>query len=454
MEKKKQTGLGARISLLIWTLGLAGQIGWSIEGQWFNNFVYEKIDKDPTIITAMLIASAAATTIATFIFGTIADRTGKRRTLINIGYIAMGIITIAFGYTEFLGKEFYLLACISVVLGDMLVSLFGAMGIESGFNTWTTDIMTDSNRGQVSGIVAIQTVLSTVLCGVFGSLLIGKDNNYIRLFTVVGCVLIIFGVLSGFFMGKKDDVEPSVRGTFTKQLTDIFNFKQFSASRELLLIYIATTIYFAGFDSYFMYLGNYLIHYLEYSANMIGIIEAIPLILSMLIAVPIANLINKKLHFLVTVIAILSAICGMFFMAAIQPDEINPENLIDIRVFMGILLLGVGYVVMLQAMKAWTKELYPENSKGQFEGMWIVFFSLFPMLLGSLISQLTIKKIGYVVVKYFFGPTEYIPNENLFIVGVLVSCLSIIPICFAYRHLLARNAEKKESKPNKKKKSR
>ena len=36
--------------IIIWTLGLIGQIGWNIEGTWFNTFVYEKIDKTPLTI--------------------------------------------------------------------------------------------------------------------------------------------------------------------------------------------------------------------------------------------------------------------------------------------------------------------------------------------------------------------------------------------------------------------
>ena len=53
---------GFSMWLLVWGLGLAGQICWNIENQWFNTFVYAKIGKDPSIITGMLICSAAATT--------------------------------------------------------------------------------------------------------------------------------------------------------------------------------------------------------------------------------------------------------------------------------------------------------------------------------------------------------------------------------------------------------
>ena len=108
--------------LLIWGLGLAGQICWNLENQWFNTFVYAKIGKDPSIITGMLICSAAATTFSTFFFGTWIDRTGKRRTFIGIGYILWGIFTILFGMTQFISRERYLALALSVVLADTVMS--------------------------------------------------------------------------------------------------------------------------------------------------------------------------------------------------------------------------------------------------------------------------------------------------------------------------------------------
>ena len=87
---------------LVWGLGIAGQLCWNMENQWFNTFVYAKIAKDPTIISWMVGVSAAATTVSTFLFGTVSDRKGKRRILISIGYILWGIFTIVFGLTEFI----------------------------------------------------------------------------------------------------------------------------------------------------------------------------------------------------------------------------------------------------------------------------------------------------------------------------------------------------------------
>ena len=71
--------------VLVWGLGIIGQLCWNIENQWFNTFVYAKIAKDPTIISWMVAVSAIATTISTFLFGTLSDRKGMRKPFMAIG---------------------------------------------------------------------------------------------------------------------------------------------------------------------------------------------------------------------------------------------------------------------------------------------------------------------------------------------------------------------------------
>ncbi|MBQ7296342.1 MAG: MFS transporter [Clostridia bacterium] len=439
LQKKKASGF--RMWTLIWGLGLAGQICWNMENQWFNTFVYTKIGKDPSIITGMLICSALATTFATFFFGTWADRTGKRRTFISVGYILWGIFTIGFGLTEFISKDLYMLAGISVVLADTVMSFFGSMGNDAGFNTWTTDILTDKNRGQIGAALATQPVLGTILGTVVGGLLVGEDNNYMRLFITMGVFVIIFGVVSLIFLNKNDDVAPSKRGSFFKQFISVFNFKEFFKLKELVWVNIAVSVFFIGFNVYFAYIGNYIIYYLGYTADMMGIIEAVPLVLSMLTAIPASRLINKNKHVLVSAVAIAVNIAGLLIIAPITPDMVDSTQIFNFRLWLGIFLVGVGYVTILQTTKVWTKQLYPQNSKGQFEGIWILFFVLIPMIGGSFIGEAVVKTSGEVILNELSGQTEYIPNGNIYLVGALIILLTIVPLLMTRKYNKQRIAE-------------
>ena len=109
--------------VLIWVLGMAGQICWNIENSWFNTFVYRKIAPDPAIVAWMVGVSAVVSTFCTFLIGTAGDRIGKRRPFIAWGYILWGMFTIAFGVTEFLPKNPLWLAATCVVLADAIMTL-------------------------------------------------------------------------------------------------------------------------------------------------------------------------------------------------------------------------------------------------------------------------------------------------------------------------------------------
>lgn len=423
----KKTG-GVKLWFLIWSLGLAGQICWNIENQWFNTFVYAKIGKDPSIITGMLIASAAATTFSTFFFGTWSDRTGKRRIFISLGYILWGVFTIAFGLTQFISPSLYLLAGMMVVLADTIMSFFGSMGNDAAFNAWINDIMTPSNRGQIGAALATQPVLGTILGTVVGGFLVGSEDHYMNLFLVMGVLVIAFGILSFFMMGQADDAMPSRRGTFWQQFLSVFNFRKFVQLRELLYVNLAVSVFFIGFNAYFSYIGNYIIYYLGFTADQMGIIEAVPLILAMLTAIPISKLLNSGKHLTVAICGCIVNALGLMVLTTVRKGQIDTSGLFHPILFGGILLVGIGYIGFLQTMKIWAKQLYPADSRGQFEGIWILFFVLIPMIGGSLLGQLAVKRSGETFVDALSGQTQYIPNGSIFLYGMIGILLAIVPL--------------------------
>lgn len=437
--KKARVKTGARVWTLIWLLGVAGQICWNMENQWFNTFVYAKIGKDPSIITGMLIFSAAATTFSTFFFGTWSDRLGKRRIFISLGYILWGIFTIVFGLTQFISVDHYVLMSVMVVLADTVMSFFGSMGSDAAFNAWTNDLMTDQNRGQIGAALATQPVLGTLLGTVVGGLLVGSGDHYMRLFLVMGIIVIAFGILSAFSMNSGDDVAPSRRGSFWKQFASVFDFRSFFQRKELVCVFLSVMIFFIGFNIYFAYLGNYLIYYLGFTADQMGIIEAVPLVLAMLTSIPVSGLINRNHHFGVSLFAIAINAVGLWLMVPVKAGALDTSKIFHPILFIGILLVGIGYIDYIQTARVWCKQLYPADSRGQFEGIWIIFFVLLPMIGGSLIGQKVVTSSGETFLDAASAQIQYIPNGNIFLVGSLISILSLIPLIFARREFVRRN---------------
>ena len=444
--RKKVTVSKKKMWAVVWLLGLLGQIGWNIEGTWFNVFVYDKIDKSPSIITPMLILSALATTVAIFLLGTLTDRTGNRRTLIIKGFIIWGVLTACFGFTQFLPGVSLSFAVVCIVLLDMMLSFFGSMGADVGYGTWLTDIMNDGNRGQIGGAIAIQCVLGSLLANLVGGALIGEEKNYLQLFIIIGIMLCLVGIVSIFIFNTNDDVKPYVKGSFSKQFSSMFDFKSLFRHKELVWVNVAVAVFFSGFNCYFPHLGNYIVHYLGFDAEKMGVIEAVPMVLAMLVTIPVSKLINKNKFTLVTLISVAFGLVGNWFFYNIIPTEVDTDSIFDLKLFIAIFFVAISYIIMLQATKVWTKCLYPKESRGQYEGLWAVSYAMIPMFFGSNIGERVIKIDGQTVLNELTGLFEYIPNGKVFWVGAVISTFSIVPIVIAKKYVdrkLSRTKNKK-----------
>lgn len=432
---KNNAKSGIRFWALIWLLGLAGQLCWNMENQWFNTFVYAKIAKDPTIISWMLAISAAATTISTFLFGCVSDRKGNRKTLVSVGYILWGIFTILFGTTEFMSKgsnSAIVGIAFAVVAADAIMSFFGSMGNDIGFNAWINDHMTPDNSGALGAALAVQPVIGTIVGTIAGGLLVGADDNYMRLFTVIGGSVILLGIVSLFGMKDVDTLKPSIKGSFSEQFFSIFNLKAYLQHRELVFVNLMLAVYFISFNVYFSHLGNFIIYYLGFTADTMGLIEGVGLIVAMFVTIPAIKLIKAdRSSLLIFASIILNSIGLLIIGLLVSPTNVDPSTIWNANLMAGMLFVGIGYILFLQTITVWSKRLYPEDSRGQFEGIRIVFYVLIPMVIAPLISNPVIKNSGEFVDEYGF--TEYLPTNAVFIAGLIVVLITLIPLYFAHR---------------------
>ncbi len=443
----KQMGKG-RFWLLMWGLGLAGQLCWNIENQWFNTFVYAKITKDSTIVTWMVISSALVTTFSTFLFGTLSDRLGTRRRFVSIGYIAWGAFTILFGLTEFLnggnvgmGAKVSVWTAVLVILADDVMSFFGSMGSDSGYSAWSNDMTTDANRGQIGAVLAILPVIGTILGTILGGMLIGGNDNYQRLFWIMGLFVIATGVFSLLFLKDASDLKPHQTGSLWGQLLEIFRLKGLLMQKELFLASLTAMFFFIPFNIYFVHMGNWLIYRIGFSADSMGLIQGISLLLASALVVPAVGFINKGKTPLVAGAAIVINFIGLCVISAlIRPETVDTAqvfSLSNLPLFVGVFFAGAGYVLVVQSLTMWVKQLYPEENRGQFEGVRVLFFTLIPMFIGTLLGNAVIKNgAGSVVNEY--GITENIPTESIYTWAAVLVLFAFIPLALAARYYKKR----------------
>lgn len=437
MMNRKKTG-NAAFWLLMWGLGLAGQLCWNMENQWFNTFVYAKIAKDSGIVTLMVITSALVTTVSTFLFGTMSDRMGSRRRFVSIGYIVWGVCTILFGMTEHLagggvstGTKLSVWVAAMVILADDVMSFFGSMANDASFSAWTNDMTTDRNRGQIGAALAIHPILGTIVGTVVGGMLVGDQDNYSRLFWVMGLFVIAMGVVSLLFLKDAPNLKPNRAGTFGEQFASVFRMKGFFANKELVLACVTTAVFFIPFNIYFVHMGNWLIYRMGFTAGDMGLVQGISLLLASLLVIPAIGQINKRRTPLVTAAAVALNLTGLLVLSAfIRPGTVDAGAVFSAKnlpLFGAVFLAGAGYVLMVQSTTMWVKELYPEDSRGQFEGMRVMFFTLIPMMIGTVIGNVIIKNgAGTVVNEY--GITENIPTEAIYQWASALVVLTLVPL--------------------------
>ncbi len=438
---------------LVWGLGLAGQLCWNIENQWFNTFIYAKIAKDSNIVTLMVITSALVTTFATFFFGTLSDRRGTRRKFVSIGYIVWGVFTIAFGLTEFIStgvvgtvSKMSLLAAFLVILADDFMSFFGSMGNDSGYNAWTNDMTTDKNRGQIGAALATQPVIGTIVGTVVGGMLIGSDDNYQRLFWVMGLFVIVMGILSLIFLRDAPGLKPHRDGSFWHQFGKVFNFKIFFGQKELVLVCVTTALFFIAFNVYFMQMGNWMIYYMGFTADTMGLIQGLGLMLAMILSIPAIRFINRSKTPYVGAAAIIINMIGLWVLYLfVKPDTVDTANIFapaNLPLLLAIFMAGAGYILIMQSMTMWVKQLYPAQNRGQFEGVRVMFFTLLPMVVGTSIGNAVIKNgAGTVINEY--GITENIPTESMYLWAAMLVLLAFIPLYFAGKQYYKRLKDEK-----------
>ncbi len=430
-----------RFWILVWGLGIIGQLCWNIENQWFNTFVYAKIAKDPTIISWMVAISAIATTISTFLFGTMSDRKGRRKPFLAYGYILWGIFTILFGTTEFIAKGksgMLLFAATAVVLADALMSFFGSMGNDASFNAWLNDMMNDENRGSIGAALATQPIIGTIIGTILGGLLIGSDDNYMRLFIAFGGLAIVFGVLSLLLVKDADDLKVNKQGSFFSQLFSAFDFRELLKHRELVWVFLTLTVYFVAFNVYYPHVGNYMIYYLGFTADDIGIIQGIALILGMLSVIPATKLLNKNKFVTAASVSIILSMIGVGMLGIFgRPQYIDPSTILNWPLLIGLFFFGCGYIMFMQVTSVWMKQLFPEEAKGQFEGFRIIFFVLIPWIVSPFIANPIIKNNGEILDSN--GLTAYLPTHVLFLVSTLLILATFVPLFFAAKQRKTRS---------------
>lgn len=415
----------SKISTRTWTvmiaLAVTGQIAWAVENTWFNTFVFDTITPDPQPVSWMVAASAIVATLTTIFMGTLSDRTrakwGRRKAYILFGYVLWGLMTILFPMTALIKN--ISLAILMVVLLDSLMTFFGSTANDAAFNAWTADVAPADQRGKVEGVLNLSLFIAQLVAIVAAGALI-ESVGYFTFFYVLGGIVMVVGLLAGGALPDQPSGHlPQSEKSVWQEIRELFRLETLRENSKLFIILISAMLLGVGFQVAFPYMIIYINNFIGVSKTEYAIVGGGVIIGSAIAAIPLGILADKIDKRLMMAISTVLTCLGCFAFSLVRS--------IPLLALAGLAWQMFSMSASIAAM-SWLKDLLPEQSRGRFLGIRMIFLVLLPMLIGPGIGSALIRRFGIPTV--LNGQAGFIPVPLIFQVGAVLGLLALIPLAF------------------------
>lgn len=421
MASTEKLRITTRTWLIMAALAITGQIAWAVENSWFNTFVFDTITPDPRPVAWMVAASAITATITTLIMGTLSDRTrsrwGRRRPFILLGYILWGLSTILFPTVAYIKATS--LAVIMVVIADSLMTFFGSTANDAAFNAWTTDIATSDQRGRVEGVLNLSVFIAQIVAMVAAGILI--DNvGYFTFFYFLGGIVMLVGLIAGSLL--RDAPFPGAetgKRSFWAEFSELFHLDTIRKNRQLFILLLFIMITSIGMEVSFPYLIVYLENYIGVTKSEFSIIGGAVMVGSAIVAIPFGILADRWSKKLMMGIALVVSAIGGILLSLVKT--------LPLLALTGFFWQAFSVAVSVASV-AWLKDLLPEENRGKFLGIRMIFWIAIPMVIGPWIGSTLIRNFGIPTITN--GEAGFIPVPIIFQVGSMIALLGLIPLVF------------------------
>jgi len=421
MNSSLSKAIPLRTWIILTALAITGQIAWAVENSWFNTFVYDTITPDPRPVAWMVAGSAITATLTTLLMGTLSDRTrsrwGRRRPYILLGYILWGLSTVLFPTVAYIQATS--VAIIMVVVADSLMTFFGSTANDAAFNAWTADIATSQTRGRVEGVLNMCVFIAQIISMVAAGMLIDQVG-YFTFFYVLGGIVMVVGLVAGSLLRDVPLAENgATRRSFWAEFSELFSLETLRQNKRLFILLLFIMISSIGMQVSFPYLIIYLNNYVGVSKTEFSIIGGAVMVGSAVLAIPFGILADRFNKRLMMAIAIIASSLGGILLSLVKT--------LPLLALTGLIWQAFA-VAGSVASVAWLKDLLPEQNRGKFLGIRMIFWIAIPMVVGPWIGSTLIQRYGIPTVQN--GEAGFIPVPIIFQVGSLIALLSLIPLFF------------------------
>ncbi len=417
---------------------LTGQVAWVVENMYFNVFIYKMFRASASDIALMVTASAVAATLTTILIGALSDRIGKRKIFMCGGYIAWGVSIISFALIRADVISALFGAAVNtasvgitlVIIMDCVMTFFGSSANDAAFNAWLTDSTDTGNRGAAEGINSMMPLIS--ILAVFGGFMgfdLDLDSSWIVIFSVIGSLVLLIGILGVFLVEEAPAPQPDRLGYFA---TILYGFRP-DVVRKNRILYLSM-LAFAVFNISIQIYMPYLIIYYEQTLGMADyvLIMAPAILLAAAVTFFFGRLVDR-FGFRRTVLPAMFLLFAGFLLLWLVPSKIQAEGMaMKIPVFIGSLLMMSGYLSGMAGYGTQIRNYTPEHMAGRFQGLRILSQVLVPGIIGPQIGAWVLRDAP--TIANSDGTTSFLPSAEIFLAALIVLAILITALVFRLLH--------------------
>lgn len=410
--------LTKRTWVAIIILGFLGSLAWGVENQFFNTFIYNTITPDPRPVSWMVAASAITATLASIFMGALSDRIRSRfgrKPFLLIGYIGWGITTALFPTAALINTIG--IAVFMAITFDCIMTFFGSSANDSVFHAYVADITTEKNRGKVMGVLEIVTWVALLI--VYGGAGIIIDAlGYYAFFYLIGGLVFVLGLIASLLLQEPEPTHEKPKGSYWSQIADTFRWATLKKQRDLLMLLISITLWGVAQNIFFPYLMIYINTYLEIPTLQASLIIFCAILFGgIATAYPLGLLADRWGRRNVALTAVIAEMVGLIAFSLARS--------VPLLILTGILWLAPISAWTI-ATGAWSKDLFPEDKRGQFGGYVILFSVALTMVPGPLLGSWLITTFGIPTI--IDGKAGFIPTSLIFQAGGIATLLAALPL--------------------------
>jgi MFS family permease len=257
--------------------------------------------------------------------------------------------------------------------------------------------------------------------------------GYFVFFYALGGIVILVGLVGGLLL--KDQAEIVVakvdRPSFFQEFKELFSLQTLKENKTLFILLIFIMIASIGMQVSFPYMIVYLENYVGVSKTEFSIIGGAVMLGSAILAIPFGILADRWRKQLMIAIAIVLSSVGGILLSLVRT--------LPLLALTGLIWQAFSVASGIASV-AWLKDLLPEESRGKFLGIRMIFWIAIPMVVGPAIGSWLIRNYG--IATTLNGQAGFIPVPIIFQVGSLISLLALIPLFFIRKSERAVDDEK------------